>query len=66
MANPRSRRFGAGGLLLAASAMVAGSMPVASVARAVSQRAYVQKAFFRVTSGSSVSVWLRRPTTAAT
>src|SRR5262245_44414606 len=64
MANPRSRRFGAGGLLLAASMVLAGSLPLAPMASAASKRAYVQKAYLLVTSGSSVSVKLRRPTTA--
>ena len=64
MANPRSRRFGAGGILLVASMVLAGWLPRAPVASAASKRAYVQKAYFLVTSGRSVSVRLRRPTTA--
>jgi chitodextrinase len=51
------------GLLLSVGLAALGSLTLPDDAHAAAQRAYVQKRYFQVTSGSSVSVSLRRPDT---
>ncbi|MBI3387360.1 MAG: DUF4038 domain-containing protein, partial [Deltaproteobacteria bacterium] len=64
MRNPPRRRFGLGSVLLAASLMVMGSLPLPNPAQATTKPRLVQRRYLRVTSGSSASVKLLRPTTA--
>src|SRR5262245_31653699 len=58
----RSGRFGFGTYLLAASLAALNSAPLP--ARAVTRRLLIQKRYFRVISGSSVSVSFKKPNTA--
>jgi chitodextrinase len=62
MGTPRSGRFWVGTLLLAAILATLSSAPIP--ARAVTRRLLIQKGYFRVISGGSVSVSFKKPTTA--
>jgi hypothetical protein len=64
MNNPPLRRFGLGGFLLAASLIVVSSLPLPNPVQATTKPRLVQRRFLRITSGSSASVKLLRPTTA--
>ena len=62
MDTPRSGRFGVGTYLLAA--FLAALVPAPRPARAATKRLLIQKRYFRVISGASVSVTFKKPTTA--
>ncbi len=64
MVDARSRRFKIGGVLLAASVTLSALTPLPSFARVRAPRIFLQKRFFRVTTGGSVSVRFRKPNTA--
>ena len=62
MGTRRSGRFGFGTYLLAASLAALGAAPLP--ARAATKRLLIQKRYFRVISGGSVSVTFKKPNTA--
>lgn len=61
MGNTPLRRFRAGGVLLALSVTILGSLALANAAHAALRPRFVQERYFRVTGGSSVSVRFARP-----
>jgi chitodextrinase len=63
MRKARRGRCGAGGFLLAVSVAALSALPLPRAAHAT-QRAFVQKRYFQVTSGNSVSVTFRKPNVA--
>jgi hypothetical protein len=64
MVNTLFRRSQVTGLLLAVGMTVWGALLIPHVVRAASPSVYVQRKFFQVTSGGSVSVKFSTPTTA--
>ena len=64
MANTRFGRSGVRGCLVAVSVAVLASLPPPNAAFAAVKPVFVQKKYFQVTSGSSVSVTFKKPNTA--